>query len=211
MPTPRRRFDAVAVLVIVAVLWSIFADKRMAPLPGPKKKDLKSSVWFVDRFVDRHRLVGRPDLASGSVAGRSSGRRLAVDHLVGFADWTSISSLFLRTLVVVVDKTRAARSLAEGLKKAKHIFYAHADFCTEMQRYSHRSQNRQTSELELSYFLCSSSEFLYILFLLNQKTQTAEDWPLLIGAKKRRRCALLGQTPCDCALKKVMPGIRARR
>jgi hypothetical protein len=128
----------------------------MAPLPGPNKKDLKSSGWFVDRFVDRpvdhRRPVGRPDLASGSaagVAGRSSGRRLAVDRLVGFADWTSVGSLFLRTLVVVIDKARAARSLAEGSKKAKHIFYAHADFCTEMQRYSHRSQNRQTSELEL--------------------------------------------------------------
>jgi hypothetical protein len=86
----------------------------MAPLPGPNKKDLKSSGWFVDRCVDRpvdhRRPVDRPGRASGwaaGVAGRSSGRHLAadrLDRLVGFADWTSIGSLFFRTLVVVIDR-----------------------------------------------------------------------------------------------------------
>jgi hypothetical protein len=66
---------------------------------------LKSSGWIVDRCVDRpvdrHRPVGRPDQASGSAAdavGRSSGRRLVADRLgrlVGFADWTLTRSLFL--------------------------------------------------------------------------------------------------------------------
>ena len=61
---------------------------------------MKSSGWIVDRCVDRpvgrRRLVDRPGRASGSavgVADRSSGRHLAVDHLVGFAG-TSIGSLF---------------------------------------------------------------------------------------------------------------------
>ena len=35
---------------------------------------------------------------------------------------------------VVVDTARAARSLAEGSKEAKHIFYARAHLCIEMQR-----------------------------------------------------------------------------
>jgi hypothetical protein len=78
------------------------AVKKKAPLPGPKKKEnLKTSVWIVDRCVgrpvDHHRLVGHPGQASGSaagVAGRSSGRRLVADRPVGFADWTSIGSLF---------------------------------------------------------------------------------------------------------------------
>jgi hypothetical protein len=147
-------------------------------LPGPKKKDLKSSGWFVDRCVDRpvdrRRPVDRPDRASGSaagVAGRSSGRRLAADRPVGFADWTLIGSLFLmHTLVVVIDTARAARSLAEGSNKAKHIFYARAHLCTEMQRVLTSLTKQPNFGTGTHISLRSGSEFLYILSLRNQTT-----------------------------------------
>jgi hypothetical protein len=35
-------------------------------------------------------------------------------------------------LIVVIDEARAARPLAQGSKKAKHIFYEREHLCTEM-------------------------------------------------------------------------------
>jgi len=84
----------------------------------------------------------------------------------------------MHTLVVVIGKARAARSLAEGSKKAKHIFYTRV--------FLHRNAALITlltkraiviSELELSAMMCASYEFPYIFIF----TVIEEPKPQRIG------------------------------
>jgi hypothetical protein len=67
---------------------------------------------------------------------------LLIGHQIG-------SLLLMQTLVVAMNKARAASSLAQGSKKTKHIVYARAHLLKMQRKFTtaHKTGNRQNSEL----------------------------------------------------------------